>query len=92
MPVYNVMLDNLNDLRYTAPNINRTEETKDMSKKFEMTRATPTVLKVRKDGNRFVGDIHFSDGIVWLGWQDWRRLSDLKLNAECTFHGPIVRV
>ena len=52
----------------------------------------PVRLEVRKDGRSFIGDLVWSDGEKWLGWQVWRRLSDLKTNARCTFDGPIVRV
>ena len=63
-----------------------------MAKDLGATPAVATVLKVRKQDNRFIGDLHWSDGHVWTGWQVWRRLSDLKRNARCTFQGMIVRV
>ena len=52
----------------------------------------PVRVEVRKDGNRFIGDLIWSDGDKWLGWQDWKRLSSLVQNVRCTFEGDIVRV
>ncbi len=51
------------------------------------------VLEVRKDGDRFIGDLKFSDGIVWPAWQVFKRLYELKANARASgFEGPIVRI
>ncbi len=54
--------------------------------------ATAIRLEVHKDGNRFTGDLVWSDGTIWKGWQDWRTLKALTENARCTFDGPIIRV
>lgn len=51
------------------------------------------VLEVRKDGDRFIGDLVWTDGTVWPAWQVFKRLYSLKANARAAgFHGPIVRV
>ena len=49
-------------------------------------------LDVRKEGNRYIGDLVWNDGKVWKAWQNWRTLKSLTENARCTFDGPIVRV
>jgi len=49
-------------------------------------------LEVRKDGNKFIGDLVWSNGDRWPGWQTFSTLKALKKNAEFTFHGSIVRV
>ncbi len=49
-------------------------------------------VDVRKDGRLFIGDLIWSDGSKWLGWQVFKTLKALTSNARCTFDGPIVRV
>lgn len=63
-----------------------------MAKEIRERSSVPTVLKVRKDGDRFIGDLHWSDGEVWTAWQSFKSLGTLVENARCTFIGPIVRV
>ena len=54
--------------------------------------ATPVQLEVYKSGQYFIGDLVWSDGAKWYGWQQFKRLRDLKRNARLTFDGSIVRV
>ena len=55
-------------------------------------RPTAIRLEVRKEGNRFIGDLVISDGDMWMGWQVARTLKALTQNARAVFDGPIVRV
>ena len=53
---------------------------------------TIAVMEVRKDGNRWVGDLYFSDGVVWGYWQIAKTLTRLTDNAAATFEGHTIRV
>ena len=55
-------------------------------------RSYPLRLEVLKEGSRFIGDLIWTGGEKWLGWQSFKTLKRLKSNARCTFDGPIVRV
>ncbi len=53
----------------------------------------PVRLEVRQNGDRFVGDLVFNDGVTWPAWQVFKRLYKLKANARAAgFNGPIVRI
>ena len=54
--------------------------------------AKPVRVEVRKDGSKFVGDLIWSDGKRWNGWQVFRTMKALTENARATFQGPIMRV
>lgn len=52
----------------------------------------PIRLEVYKEGSYFIGNLIWSCGNVWMCWQKFKRLGDLKENARCFFDGPIVRI
>jgi hypothetical protein len=61
--------------------------------RLEVTKTFPVRLEVTKneDGNRFYGNLVWSNGDVWYGWQSFKRMKDVIKNARCTFDGPIVK-
>jgi len=65
-----------------------------MTKISKTDTATAIRLDVRKDSymSRWVGDLVWSDGKVWPGWQIAHTLKSLTASARATFDGPIERV
>ena len=57
-----------------------------------MTNSKPIRLEIRKDGSKYIGDLIWSDGKRWNGWQVFKTIKALTENARCTFGGPMVRV
>ena len=59
-----------------------------------MTNSNPTPLRleVSRDGRFFIGDLVFSNGDVWRGWQVFKSYGALKRNARASISCPIVRV
>ncbi len=63
-----------------------------------MARTTPTInahpvrVDIRKEGNRFIGDLIWSDDTQWVAWQTFRLLRDLKQNVRASLDISMVRV